>query len=148
MFGAGFGLCRSSFGSVFAGWFVRSRPPFGRDFVGGSLPGFPGLRFEVVEHGLFVAMKPNVAIGAQQHEVVDVRWAFSWRLPRQQMMGHALGMVGAAFDAAAVSADQPVDLSGSGEPGLAALPQQFASGGEDLADPVGVLHEFFDKALR
>ena len=121
-FGAGFRLCRSSFGSVFAGWFVRGRSPFGRDFVGGGPSGFPGLRLEVVEHGLFVAMKPNVAIGAQQHEVVDVRWAFSWRLPRQQMMDHALGMVGAAFDTAAVTANQPVDLSGSGEADLAALP--------------------------
>ena len=64
------------------------------------------------------------------------------------MMGHTFGMVGAAFDTSAVSGDQPVDLGWSGEPNISALPQELALCREDLADPVGVLHQFFDDRLR
>ena len=74
-FGAGFRLWVDRFllGSVFAGRFVWCRPTVWRYFVGGGPSGFPGLGSEVEEHGVFVAVKPCVAISAEQHQVVDVR---------------------------------------------------------------------------
>ena len=63
-------------------------------------------------------------------------------------MGHTFRMVGAAFNTSAVSGNQPVDLGWCGEPNISALPQKLALCREDLADPVGVLHQLFNEALR
>ena len=62
-------------------------------------------------------------------------------------MGHTFRMVGAAFNTSAVSGNQPVDLGWSGEANISALPQELALCREDLADPVRVLHQLFNKAL-
>ena len=84
-FGAGFGLwvrrflCRP----IFAGRFVWCRAILWRYFGGGRSSHAPTLTLEVEEHGAPVAVQSCVAIGAQQHQVVDVRRALLGCFPRE-----------------------------------------------------------------
>lgn len=85
-----------------------------RSFVDGGGAGAPCSGFDVADEREVPLVQRYVAAFAEEHEVVDVRFAFSGCFPGKDVMGDAAVVVGAALDASAISDDQRPDLGGGG----------------------------------